>query len=322
MTETATDTDADRIEEIRDILTQTARPLTVRQIAERCGVAASDVRASLLQPLRRMREAGDVVAIDVDDGKRVYRLADDDAVAADAPPPPGAAVADDPPAPEPPPHRPGVRDQVRAAVAEMEGEFTAHDIAARAGLDVHRASKTLAALAQIGELARRKIDSNRYAYAVPATAEDAAAGDASPPGRDGGLRARVREIVAKMPAPVSAADIAGACGEDSRRVSKALWDLAQLGELGRRKISGNQYAYFHPARGGTEPPAPTPAQDIAGRLRAEARYAYRSDGTLLIETAAGEACELDREETDRLYLYLTAIHRGLQAASDGSVTHG
>lgn len=312
MTETATDTDADRIEEIRDILTQADRPLSMREIEARC--ALTDSCASLIEPLRQMREAGEVVVIRIDDGKRVYRLADDDATADEGPAPPGAAVADDPPAPEPPPYRPGVRDQVRAAVAEMESEFTAHDIAARAGLDVHRASKTLAALAQIGELARRKIDSHRYAYAVPATAEDAAAaGDASPPGRDGGLRARVRELVAKMPAPVSAADIAGACGEDTRRVSKALWDLAQIGELGRRKITGNQYAYFHPARAGAEPPAPTPAQDIAGRLRAEARYAYRSDGTLLIETAAGEACELDREETDRLYLYLTAIHRGLQA---------
>lgn len=395
----------DLTEEVRGILIEESRPLSTRDIAARSDLA--DGVASLSTPLRRLREAGEVIAVD-DGGPRLYRLADE----SDSQPPadqaagygPASVIVRDPQTKD-------LRACVREAAALMPGEFTSGELASACGLETKPVSKALWELAEKGELERRKIAGNRYAYFLPGR------GSNEPPVK--GRSDRVREAIEQMDGEFTPADIIALCGEDAGYVRKTLWRLSRTGELEVRREAGNRYAYRRPGAGGkqkipTEAIAPRGAIDaprvserlsempkdsalLYGRVReaieqmegeftdkdigvvtgddpslvrsallglahrgevgcralgggffayfrprlvagqqtpaaaaeprpaekdagqdgrdALHRYAYRSDGTLVIEPLTGEpSVELDREDTERLYRYLTAIHRGVQAA--------
>lgn len=391
----------DLTEEVRGILIDASRPLSTRDIAARSDLA--DGVASLSTPLRRLREAGEVVAVD-NGGPRLYRLADE----SDSQPPADQAAGYGPASVIVMDHaNKDLRARVREAAALMPGEFTSGELAAACGLETKPVSKTLWELAEKGELQRRRIASKRYAYFVPGRGSD------EPPVK--GRSDRVREAIEQMEGEFTPADIIALCGEDAGYVRKTLWRLSRTGELEVRREAGNRYAYRRPGAGGhQQPPSapapnprtaekdaghddsddpaskprydlvleaiahmgdgeffpeyiasvcdveegyvrrvmwelsrrgelkvrrlsdggyayrwpsadskqkteaePRPAEKDAGQDGRDAlhRYAYRSDGTLVIEPLTGEpSVELDREDTERLYRYLTAIHRGVQAA--------
>ncbi|PWG62826.1 hypothetical protein [Sediminicurvatus halobius] len=281
-------------DEVRDVLAAAGRPLNIREIAARCDLA--DGIASLAVPLKRLREAGEVVVAEQDcDGPRSYRISDDGEARATMRAAGGTSNgASAPPADT---GRGSLQRRLKALLAENPEGLTTKQIEQISAIPAESATKALGVMRRAGEVVTDTRRGRPGRWWLPDQAPSA-------------LQKPERTEDAPVPGSWKSYDDASEpSSEEAKPEAPAVSSM--FAERHRSNVTPEPRGSMRvlETEGGREQPKPSHTGPT--------RYAYRSDGTLLIEKPGRDPLELDREAAERLYRYLTGIHDGVQAALGG-----